>query len=124
MARVQQVNGHARNVVLDLVRHARDRPEAPAVLLGDRDIGYRRLAQGVGRAAAYLRSQGVAEQNVVGLSFRDDTAKIIALLAVGWVGATAYSIPATATARRRGDMARTANVAVVLTDAASGEQVW
>ncbi len=119
-----ETRGDADNVVSALALHAEERPDATALLLADQTVEYGRLAEWVGQAARYLWSFGVSEHVVVGLSFRDDVSKIVALLAVGWLGATAYSIPANAGALRRADMIRAAGVELVLSDLPSEEARW
>lgn len=119
-----ETRDRTRNVVSELLLHAQEHPNAPALLLADRTVEYGRLARWVGQAAQYLRSSGVSEQLVVGLSFRDDASKIVALLAVGWLGATAYSIPANAGALRRSEMTRVAGVDLVLSDLPPEAATW
>ena len=100
-----------RNITFDLIGHAQARPDAPALLLPDRTIGFRALDQSVWRYAAALHALGVRAGQVVGLSFVEELGLVLALLALARLGATAYSIPRSATASQRRQLAERAAMA-------------
>jgi non-ribosomal peptide synthetase component F len=62
------VSPNARLTVADLVeRHARLRPDAPALLYRGRVVSYRELDEGANRYARWALSQRVAKGEVVAL---------------------------------------------------------
>ena len=105
-----------RNITFDLIGHAQTRPDAPALLLPHRTIGFRKLDQKVWQYAAALHAQGVRAGQVVGLSFVEELGLVLTLLALARLGATAYSIPRSATASQRQQMAQRAAIAWLASD--------
>ncbi len=104
------------NITFDLIGHAQKRPDAPALLLPHRTIGFRALDQSVWQYAAALHALGVRAGQVVGLSFVEELGLVLALLALARIGATAYSIPRSATASQRRQMAEQAATAWLASD--------
>jgi acyl-CoA synthetase (AMP-forming)/AMP-acid ligase II len=105
-----------RNITFDLIGHAQTRPDAPALLLPHRTIGFRKLDQKVWQYAAALHAQGVRAGQVVGLSFVEELGLVLTLLALARLGATAYSIPRSATPSQRQQMAQRAAIAWLASD--------
>ncbi|MCX7251881.1 MAG: AMP-binding protein [Burkholderiales bacterium] len=105
-----------RNITFDLIGHAQARPDAAALLLPQRTIGFRALDQSVWQYAAALQAQGVRAGQVVGLSFVEELGLVLALLALARLGATAYSIPRSATASQRRQMAQRAAMVWLASD--------
>ena len=105
-----------RNITFDLIGHAQARPDAAALLLPHRTIGFRALDQSVWQYAAVLHAQGVRAGQIVGLSFVEELGLVLALLALARLGATAYSIPRSATASQRQQMAQRAAIAWLASD--------
>lgn len=105
-----------RNITFYLIGHAQTRPDAAALLLPQRTIGFRALDQSVWQYAAALQAQGVRAGQVVGLSFVEELGLVLALLALARLGATAYSIPRSATASQRRQMAQRAAMVWLASD--------
>ncbi|MEV4165077.1 amino acid adenylation domain-containing protein [Nonomuraea dietziae] len=79
----------ARGVPELIEASAHGRPEAPAVLCGERTVTYGELWAGAGELAAALRGHGVREGDVVGVCLPRSIEAIVALLAV-WRAGAAY----------------------------------
>lgn len=105
-----------KNITFDLIRHAQARPDAPALLLPHRTIGFHALDQLVWQYAAALHAEGVRAGQVVGLGFVEELGLVLALLALARLGATAYSIPRSATASQRQQLAERAAMAWLASD--------
>ena len=105
-----------RNVTFDLIKHAEATPDAPALLLPDREISYFELNNLTWKCAQYLYEQGVRADHVVGLIFAEELALVLVMLAIIRLGATVFSIPRSATPIQRIDMAASAKIIVLLTD--------
>lgn len=106
----------SRNITFDLAGHAESRPAAPALLLPGRTISYRELDSLVWRHARQLHELGVRPGQVVGLSFSDELGLVLTLLALGRLGATSHSIPRSATAIERRQMAARARLSWLASD--------
>lgn len=104
------------NITVDIIRHASGTPDAPALLLPDREISYAALNKLVWNCAQHLHDKGVRVGQVVGLTFADEFALVLTMLAVTRLGATIYSIPRSATPMQRKDMASRAKLLVLATD--------
>ncbi len=105
-----------RNITADLVRHAQATPDAPALLLPDREISYLEVNDLTWRFAQHLWEQGVRAGHVVGMTFVEELTLVLTMLALTRLGATVLSIPRSATPIQRRDMAARARVAVLATD--------
>ena len=105
-----------RNVTFDLIKHAEATPDAPALLLPDREISYFELNNLTWKCAQYLYEQGVRADHVVGLIFAEELALVLVMLALIRLGATVFSIPRSATPIQRRDMAASAKIIVLVTD--------
>jgi cyclohexanecarboxylate-CoA ligase len=68
-------------------RHAKERPDAPALIHGDRVISYRDLADQVARLAEGLRQAGVARGEVVAVQLPNTVEFVVAYLAICRLGA-------------------------------------
>ncbi|MBE0547379.1 MAG: acyl--CoA ligase [Rubrivivax sp.] len=113
-ARIEKVE--QRNITADLVRHAQATPDAPALLLPDREISYLEVNDLTWRFAQHLWEQGVRAGHVVGMTFVDEPTLVLTMLALTRLGATVVSIPRSATPMQGMDMAARARVAVLATD--------
>lgn len=80
------------NLVGPLLSHATTTPDAPALIEGDRTIGYRDLATLVARTAAHLLALGHRPGERIGLCLRDTPAHVVAFLAVAQIGAVAVPL--------------------------------
>lgn len=105
-----------RNITFDLIGHARTRPDAPALLLPRRTISWSELDGLVWQYARQLHDLGVRACQVVGLTFAEELDLVLALLALTRLGATAYSIPRSATISQRRQLAAQAHVAWLASD--------
>ncbi|MEU4329170.1 amino acid adenylation domain-containing protein [Nonomuraea dietziae] len=79
----------ARGVPELIEASAHGRPEAPAVLCGERTVTYGELWASAGELAVALRGHGVREGDVVGVCLPRSIEAIVALLAV-WRAGAAY----------------------------------
>lgn len=70
-----------------LSRHLKDRPDAPALMQGDRVISYRDLADQVSRLAEGLRQAGIARGEVVTVQLPNTIEFVVAYLAICRLGA-------------------------------------
>ncbi|MEO0003779.1 MAG: hypothetical protein RLZZ22_1471, partial [Pseudomonadota bacterium] len=104
------------NITFDLIEQARTRPDAPALLLPRGTLDFRALDQLVWQYARQLHGLGVRAGQVVGLSFVEELGLVLALLALARLGATAYSIPRSATVSQRRQMAERAGIAWLASD--------
>lgn len=77
---------------------------------------YRELNELVWQISQHLHNQGVLAGQVIGLTFTEDLALVLTMLAVSRLGATIYSIPRSATPFQRHNMAMRAKVALLVTD--------
>ncbi len=75
------------NVIAPVFQYARTRPEAPAIVEGDRVITYRELALLVARTAAHLGAIGLGPGDRIGFCLRDSAAQIVGLFASARIGA-------------------------------------
>ena len=76
-----------RAVLADIVEWSRRSPEAPALIDGERTIGYRELVERVGRSAAGLAARGVIAGDIVALRLPRGARMLDCLLACHWLGA-------------------------------------
>lgn len=104
------------NITFDLIGHALARPDAPALLLPHGTMSFRALDHAVWQYAATLQAQGVRAGQVVGLGFVEELGLVLALLALARLGATACSIPRSATASQRRQLAEQASLAWLASD--------
>ncbi len=75
-----------------LARHARERPDAPALVHGERTVSWRALAARVDRLAGALHAAGVAKGEVVALQLPNTVEFVVAYLAILRLGAVASTI--------------------------------
>ena len=80
------------NLAQAILNHARTRPEAVALIDGDRSVSYRELAVTVLRTCSHLTSLGVLPGHRVGLRLKETWEHVVALLAVARMGAVAVQI--------------------------------
>ena len=105
-----------KNITFDLIEQVRTRPDAPALLLPQETMSFGTLDQRVWQYAAALQAQGVRAGQVVGLGFAEELGLVLALLALARLGATACSIPRSATASQRRQLAEQAGLAWLASD--------
>ncbi|MFN0304228.1 MAG: class I adenylate-forming enzyme family protein [Burkholderiales bacterium] len=68
-------------------KHAKERPDAPALILGERLVTYRTLADQVARLAEGLRQAGIARGEVVAVQLPNTIEFVVAYLAICRLGA-------------------------------------
>ncbi len=68
-------------------RHATERPDAPALIQGERVVSYRTLANQVARLAEGLRQAGIARGEVVAVQLPNTIEFVVAYLAICRLGA-------------------------------------
>lgn len=76
----------AETLVDRLVRHARERPDAPAVVGIDRTVSYRELHAMVAGCADWLLTQGVEGGECVGVTIADDLLHFVVALGLATLG--------------------------------------
>jgi acyl-coenzyme A synthetase/AMP-(fatty) acid ligase len=106
----------ARSLTFDLLEHAQSTPNAPALLLPDGALSYRQLDEAVWRFSQHLHAQGLGPGEVLGLTITDELTLVLTLLAVIRLGATACSIPRSATPVQRREMAARGAIKSLATD--------
>ena len=75
------------NLIQPILGHAATRPNAPALVEGDREIRYGELAPLILRTAAQLAALGAAPGDRIGLCLKDGWEYVVALLAIARLGA-------------------------------------
>lgn len=104
------------NLTDDLGRQAEEQPDALAAIHGDIRLSYRMLDGAVWRAAASLRTQGVAPGTVVGLTLASPLAHLVVALALARMGAVQIALAPTDPPEERRERARVAGVSVLVGD--------
>ncbi|MEO8484804.1 MAG: class I adenylate-forming enzyme family protein [Betaproteobacteria bacterium] len=74
-------------VIDRLERHARERPDAPAIVTIGRTVTYRELHALVGGCAEWLRSLGIERGERVGVTIADETLHFVVALGLASIGA-------------------------------------
>jgi len=105
-----------RNITFDIIKHAETTPDAPALLLPDREVSYFVLNNLTWKCAQYLYEHGVRAGHVVGLTFTEELGTVLVMLAVTRLGATVFSIPRSSTPIQRKNMAASAKIEFLATD--------
>jgi acyl-CoA synthetase (AMP-forming)/AMP-acid ligase II len=77
----------AETIVDRLERHARERPDAPAIVGADRTVSYRELHAMTGGCANWLLTQGVEAGECVGVTIADDLLHFVVALGLASLGA-------------------------------------
>ena len=80
------------NFITGIAERASTTPDQPAVIDGDRVLTYAGLIVAVAELGGRLQSVGIQPGDVVGLRLKDDADHIIAILALGWIGAGSASV--------------------------------
>jgi acyl-coenzyme A synthetase/AMP-(fatty) acid ligase len=80
------------NVVGPILHFGKTRPNAPALIEGERTISYHELAMLVARTAGHLAALGLQRGDRVGLCLKDTAAHVVALLAAARLGAVAVPL--------------------------------
>jgi long-chain acyl-CoA synthetase len=80
------------NLVSVLLRHAEDRPDAPALVEGERVVPYAELEGLAAEAACGLAQRGIAPGDRVAIASHNDVAFVTAYLGVLWAGAVAVPL--------------------------------
>jgi acyl-CoA synthetase (AMP-forming)/AMP-acid ligase II len=105
------------NVADSLGRWADETPFAAAIIDSSRVIHYRDLDRAVWRAAAWLRRHGVQEGDRIGVSLRDNSAELLAVVyALARIGAVLMLLPPFELKAARLALARRFQLAAVVGD--------
>jgi acyl-coenzyme A synthetase/AMP-(fatty) acid ligase len=104
------------NFTFDLIKQAEATPDAPALLLPDREINYEELNALTWRSAQYLHDHGVRAGNVVAMTFASELSELIAILAVARIGATVLSLPSNWTDHVRAETVSLAKARCLVSD--------
>ena len=103
--------------IVDLVfRQAALRPDRPAIQEDGEHLTYAQLCDRVRRTAGYLRGLGTCPGDRIGLSLKDNTNHLVALLAVARLGATIVPIDWRARPREKEHLAAVFDVSYVLAE--------
>jgi len=104
------------NFVDEIAKTAARFPRRPALIDGDRTLTYADLMAAVAGLAGRLRSIGVAPGDVVALRLKDNADHIIAILALGWLGAGSASLDWRSKPSDTMDLAKRMNFSRLLVD--------
>jgi len=80
------------NAVQPVLNFGLRRPASPALIEGSRTITYGELAERVRRTASHLSDTGLGPGDRIGLCLKDSADHVIALLAMGYLGAVAVPL--------------------------------
>lgn len=105
-----------RNVTAELSDHAQVRPDAPAIILGDRIMSYAELNEAVWGTVGWLRGVGIRPGAVVGLIIADQISLLLAMLGLMRLGATAFPLSPSAPYSQRESLLRDASAEIFLSD--------
>lgn len=105
-----------RNITFDIIRHAEATPDAPALLLPDREISYNTLNELTWAFAGFLHHRGIRAGDIVALTFAEELNLVLAMFAVTRLGATVFSIAQSSTPLQRREYAAQAQAKILLTD--------
>jgi len=108
----------ADNLADELSARASSRPAAAALRLPGVTISFRQLEILTWRFAMFFHRNGLRPGDVAGLTFANEAALIVAMLATARIGATVFSIPGNVPPLQKAAMAAEANVRLLLTDIA------
>ena len=109
----------ADTIIDRLQRHARERPDAPAIASPDRVVTYRELHALAGGCAAWLRSLDIERGERVGLSIVDDLTHCTVMLGLACLGAAHVTLATHEPAAARSRLAaRVGARRVIVADAA------
>jgi cyanophycin synthetase len=104
------------NLADELSRQARLRPDAAAICLPTETLSLSQLEALTWKAATYLHGNGVKPGDVVALSFTEEFALLVEMLATARIGATAFSLQENSPPLLRTEMAAQAHVHFYVTD--------
>jgi long-chain acyl-CoA synthetase len=107
------------NLIEPILRHARLQPDAVAIIDDERAITYGELAPLVLRTAAHLAALGVKPGHRVALALKDHWQHVVALLAVGRMGAIMTPLDWRAKAAEQAQVARVLEVDFALVEPGS-----
>ncbi|MDO8958203.1 MAG: AMP-binding protein [Rhodocyclaceae bacterium] len=111
------------NLADELSKQAQARPVATAVSLPTSALSFYRLEELTWRVATSLRQNGVQAGDVVALSFADELALLVTLLATARIGATAFSVPGSAPPFLRAEMTARVKARILATDHGEAESI-
>ncbi|MGW9552966.1 non-ribosomal peptide synthetase [Nocardiopsis sp. NPDC055551] len=98
------------------LRHAAERPTAPAIITADERITYGELLARAAGAAVWLRERGTAPGDLVGLVMRRGPEQVVGILGTLLAGATYVPVDADVPPARRDRLLRDGRVTRVLTN--------
>jgi amino acid adenylation domain-containing protein len=107
--------GRERSIAAVFEEQVRERPEAVAVVLGERSLTYGELNRRANQLGHYLREQGVGPEVCVGLCVERSLEMVVGLLGVLKAGGAYVPLDAGYPTERLAYMLADAGVAVVLT---------
>lgn len=99
-----------------VARHARSRPDAPAILSARTRLTYAGLDDLVGRAASLLEETGLVARGRIAFTFGDEILELVLTLAIASQGGRMVSIARGTPALMREEACRSAGVAALLCD--------
>lgn len=107
------------NLIQPIINHAKIRPDALALVDGDREIRFDELADLTLRTASHLAALGVVPGDRVGLCLRDSWEHVVAFLAAARMGAVAVPLYWRATPAEIAQLSTVLSVKVAFVEAAS-----
>ena len=105
-----------------VAEHARLRPDAPALVLGDERLSYRMLDDAADRVAATLQQSGLVVGDAVAVCAETSCAYVTLFLGALRAGLVVAPLAPSSTAVQLADMARDADARLVFIDAATAER--
>jgi acyl-CoA synthetase (AMP-forming)/AMP-acid ligase II len=99
-----------------IARHARETPGAVALVENGRDIDYAAFDRAIWRASAWLREQGIAAGETVGIAMGDNALHLVIVYALARMGAVQLSLPLREPEPVRQRLARRFGVRTVIAD--------
>ena len=99
-----------------ITQHSLDRPYAVAIIEGDRLMHYCTLEASIWSMAADLHNRGIRPGDIVGMSLRQSTRYLVAVLALARMGATQTALPLGEPQALRASTARKFGVKWIIAD--------
>ncbi len=105
-----------------LAQHARQRPDAPALCLGEERHSYRKLNDTVDRVAATLQQRGLGAGDAIAVCAETSCSYVALFLGALRAGLVVAPLAPSSTNAQLADMARDADALLVFVDAATAER--
>jgi acyl-CoA synthetase (AMP-forming)/AMP-acid ligase II/D-alanine-D-alanine ligase-like ATP-grasp enzyme len=108
-----------RNVTHELNAHALNRPNHPAIILGDCIINYKELNESIWRTVGWLQKSDIRPGMTVGLLISDQLLMLLGTLGLMRLGATGFPMSPNSPSLQHEHLLQEAGVNVVISDSSS-----